>query len=66
MPIPFIYPTTGWSTGFMRKRGQRSDNGDDEEATVQQVMDIQRRGQPELSVAWGSRGRGFSRKWNRS
>jgi len=49
MPIPFIYPTTGWSTGFMRKRGQRSDNGDDEEATVQQVMDIQRRGQPELS-----------------
>src|SRR5262245_43829861 len=41
----FEYPTIGWSTGRMRRRGEKV-NGDDE---IKLAMDIQRRGQPELS-----------------
>jgi hypothetical protein len=49
MPIKFQYPEIGWSTGKMRRRGQRPDNGNGngDDARVMQVMDV-RRGRPEL------------------
>lgn len=52
MAARFDYPAQGWSTGKMRKRGQRT--GETEVA-----MDYTRRGQPESNLAEMERAAGF-------
>jgi hypothetical protein len=42
MPLQYPYPENGWSTGKMRKRGQKP------EGEYDVAMDIQRRGQPQI------------------
>jgi hypothetical protein len=42
MPLRYPYPENGWSTGRMRKRGEKP------EGETELAMDLTRRGRPEL------------------